>query len=146
MQTSRFQRPCGLATEHPDEFLVKQPRYFPSSALVFFLSHLVWDEMQPETARTRPMSAKPGSARSKDMRSARIRQKATNDGRVPRSKLAERARVIAHIDLAPAERPPATGRLLIAAVMSIGASVGADAALVAIGTHLFPSTNGFSHF
>jgi len=65
---------------------------------------------------------------------------------VPRSKLAERARVVAHIDLAPAERPPATGRLLIAAVISIGASLGADAALVAIGTHLFPSTNGFSHF
>ena len=42
--------------------------------------------------------------------------------------------------------PPSTARIIVVAVLSILASLGADAALVKIGTSLFPSIKGYSHF
>jgi len=58
----------------------------------------------------------------------------------------ERLLTWARIDLDPPHRPPAWWRVVLATVLSIVGSLAADAALVAIGTHLFPSTKGYSHF
>jgi hypothetical protein len=52
----------------------------------------------------------------------------------------------ARIDLDPPHRPPAPWRVAVATVLSIVGSLLADAALVAVGTHVFPATNGYSHF
>jgi hypothetical protein len=51
-----------------------------------------------------------------------------------------------HLDFTPAGRLPAAGWLVVATVLSVGASLLADAALVAIGTRVFPSTVGYVHF
>jgi hypothetical protein len=50
------------------------------------------------------------------------------------------------LDPAPPTRPPAATRLVLATVLSVAGSLLADAALVAIGTHVFPSTKGYGHF
>ena len=50
------------------------------------------------------------------------------------------------VDFKPSSRPPALARVLLATVLSIGLSLAADAALVAIGTKVFPSTKGYVHF
>jgi hypothetical protein len=50
------------------------------------------------------------------------------------------------IDLSPAHRPPQWWRVALATVLALGLSLAADAALVAIGTRLFPSTKGYAHF
>jgi hypothetical protein len=52
----------------------------------------------------------------------------------------------ARIDFHPSHRPPAWWRVGVATVLSIALSLAADAALVAIGTRLFPATNGYVHF
>ena len=52
----------------------------------------------------------------------------------------------ARIDFSPPHRPPAWWRVALATVLAIAGSLAADAALVAIGTHLFPATNGYVHF
>jgi hypothetical protein len=52
----------------------------------------------------------------------------------------------ADIDFRPAHRPPAWARVALATVVAVVASLLADAALVAIGTHLFPTTKGYVHF
>jgi hypothetical protein len=64
----------------------------------------------------------------------------------PPSTLVGRGMAALHVDGKPSCRPPATGRLLLATVLSIGASLAADAALVALGTKVFPSTKGYVHF
>ena len=46
----------------------------------------------------------------------------------------------------PSHRQPVLARVAIAAVLSIIGSLAADALLVAIGTHAFPSTKGYVHF
>ena len=51
-----------------------------------------------------------------------------------------------HVDLNPEHRPPSALRLLVATVVSIVGSLVADAALVAMGTRVFPSTKGYTHF
>jgi hypothetical protein len=51
-----------------------------------------------------------------------------------------------HLDLTPSHRLPGTGRLVLATVLSIAASLLADAALVAIGTRAFPTIRGYVHF
>jgi hypothetical protein len=51
-----------------------------------------------------------------------------------------------HVDLNPEHRPPSALRLLIATVVSLVGSLAADAALVAIGVRVFPSTKGYVHF
>jgi hypothetical protein len=58
----------------------------------------------------------------------------------------ERALAWARIDFSPPHRAPAWWRVLVATALSIALSLAADAALVAIGTRLFPSTKGYTHF
>ncbi len=58
----------------------------------------------------------------------------------------ERALALARIDLSPPHRPPSWWRVLVATILSVVLSLAADAALVAIGTSLFPSTKGYAHF
>jgi hypothetical protein len=58
----------------------------------------------------------------------------------------ERALAWARIDLSPPHRPPAWWRVLVATVLALVLSLAADAALVAVGTRLFPSTKGYVHF
>jgi hypothetical protein len=53
---------------------------------------------------------------------------------------------LARVDLAPRHRQPSAAMVLLATVASLAGSLLADAALVAIGTALFPSTKGFVHF
>jgi Family of unknown function (DUF6069) len=50
------------------------------------------------------------------------------------------------LDFTPSHRLPATGRLVLATILSIAGSLLADAVLVAIGTRVFPSTKGYVHF
>jgi len=50
------------------------------------------------------------------------------------------------VDFTPSGRPPSPARVLLATALSIAASLAADAALVAIGTRVFPSTKGYVHF
>jgi hypothetical protein len=50
------------------------------------------------------------------------------------------------IDLAPRHRPPTATRVVVATVAALVGSLLVDAALVAVGTHLFPSTRGYVHF
>jgi hypothetical protein len=45
-----------------------------------------------------------------------------------------------------AGRPPSAARMIAASLLSIVASLGADALLVKLGTSLFPSIRGYSHF
>jgi len=58
----------------------------------------------------------------------------------------ERALAWARIDFSPPHRPPEWWRVALATVLSLVLSLAADAALVAIGTGLFPSTKGYGHF
>jgi hypothetical protein len=51
-----------------------------------------------------------------------------------------------HLDFSRTQREPSLIRLLLATVLSVGLSLLADAALVAIGTRLFPATKGYGHF
>ena len=52
----------------------------------------------------------------------------------------------ARIDFNPDHRPPEWWRVALATVLSILLSLLADAALVAVGTRIFTSTKGYSHF
>ncbi len=52
----------------------------------------------------------------------------------------------ATINLAPTHRQPSFPRVVVATVVSIAGSLGADVVLVAIGTSLFPGTKGYVHF
>lgn len=65
---------------------------------------------------------------------------------MPEEKLADRLVRLARLDWSPEQRPPSPGALGLATLASLGGSLGADALLVFIGTRLFPSTRGFSHF
>ncbi len=58
----------------------------------------------------------------------------------------ERVLAWAHVDFSPEHRLPEWWRVALATVLAIALSLAADAALVAIGTHLFPSTKGYVHF
>jgi hypothetical protein len=58
----------------------------------------------------------------------------------------ERALAWAHVDLRPPHRPPEWWRVALATVLSLALSLAADAALVAIGTRVFPTTKGYVHF
>src|SRR5580704_5408706 len=57
-----------------------------------------------------------------------------------------RALAWARIDFSPPHRPPEWWRVVVATVLSIALSLAADAALVAIGTRVFPATKGYGHF
>jgi Family of unknown function (DUF6069) len=52
----------------------------------------------------------------------------------------------AHLDFSPGHRPPQWWRVALATVLAVALSLAADAALVAIGTRLFPATRGYVHF
>ena len=58
----------------------------------------------------------------------------------------EQGMALLRLDLSPSHRPPAAGRLALATLLSIAGSLLADAALVAVGTRVFPSTKGYVHF
>jgi hypothetical protein len=60
----------------------------------------------------------------------------------------DRALAMMRIDLGstPSHRQPVLAKVAIATVLSIIGSLAADAVLVAIGTHVFPSTKGYVHF
>jgi hypothetical protein len=58
----------------------------------------------------------------------------------------ERALAWAHVDFSPPHRPPEWWRVVVATVLSLTLSLAADAALVAIGTRVFPTTKGYVHF
>jgi hypothetical protein len=62
------------------------------------------------------------------------------------SDLIGRALAWARVDFSPDHRQPSWGRVALATVLSIALSLAADAALVAIGEHLWPVTKGYSHF
>jgi hypothetical protein len=53
---------------------------------------------------------------------------------------------LVRVDLDPHHRQPSALMVLVATVASLVGSLAADAALVAIGTTVFPSTKGFVHF
>jgi hypothetical protein len=50
------------------------------------------------------------------------------------------------VDFAPAHRQPSAVRVVLATVVSLVGSLAVDAALVAIGQAVFPSTKGYGHF
>jgi Family of unknown function (DUF6069) len=58
----------------------------------------------------------------------------------------ERVLAWARIDLSPSHQPPTWWRVALATILSLAGSLAADALLVFIGTRLFPSTKGYSHF
>src|SRR6202451_2466168 len=58
----------------------------------------------------------------------------------------ERALAWAHVDFSLPHRPPEWWRVALATVLSVVLSLAADAALVAIGTRVFPTTKGYVHF
>src|SRR5580704_14619965 len=57
-----------------------------------------------------------------------------------------RALAIARVDFAPRHRQPNPLLLLVALIIAVAGALAADAILVAIGTHVFPSTAGNEHF
>jgi hypothetical protein len=58
----------------------------------------------------------------------------------------ERALSLVRVDFAPARQQPSAARVAVASVLSVAGSLAADAALVAIGTAIFPATRGYVHF
>ena len=64
----------------------------------------------------------------------------------PKYPLVERALALARIDFAPSHEQPSALSIVVATIASIAGSLLADAALVAIGTAVFPSTKGYVHF
>src|SRR5579863_3411193 len=58
----------------------------------------------------------------------------------------DRLLAVGRVDWKPQHRQPAVLRLAIATVITIVAALLADALLVAVGTHVFPSTMGYGHF
>ena len=53
---------------------------------------------------------------------------------------------LVRLDFAPQHRQPSWARVLLASVIALVGSLLADAAIVAIGTRVFPSTKGYVHF
>jgi hypothetical protein len=50
------------------------------------------------------------------------------------------------VDFSPSHRQPATGRFVVASAVALVGSLVADAALVALGSKLFPSIKHYGHF
>ena len=65
---------------------------------------------------------------------------------MPQKTIIDRSLELAKVDLAPRHRQPSILRVLLAAAISLAGSLGVDAALVAIGTAVLPSTKGYVHF
>jgi hypothetical protein len=60
--------------------------------------------------------------------------------------LTNRLMALGRLDLRPQHETPALWRVALASGLAIVLSLGADAALVALGTHVFASTRGYVHF
>ena len=60
--------------------------------------------------------------------------------------LIDRTLTIARIDWSPSHRQPSLVRLILATLIAVVCALAADAVIVAIGTHIFPSTVGYGHF
>jgi Family of unknown function (DUF6069) len=58
----------------------------------------------------------------------------------------DRSLDLAKVDFAPSHGQPSAARVLLATVMALVGSLVADAAIVAIGEAVFPSTKGYGHF
>lgn len=58
----------------------------------------------------------------------------------------DRSLELAKVDFAPRHRQPSTLWVLLATAISLAGSLAVDAALIAIGTRVFPSTKGYVHF
>ena len=67
-------------------------------------------------------------------------------GATARPAILARLLALARVEWSPRHRAPAVLRLAIATVITVAAALLADALLVAIGTHVFPSTRGYGHF
>jgi hypothetical protein len=80
--------------------------------------------MEPTTERQAPGNSAPGGGRT----------------------LLDQTLGWARIDLAPTHRQPRAIAVVLATLVALGGSLAADAALVAIGTAVFPSTKGYGHF
>ncbi len=65
---------------------------------------------------------------------------------MPHKTMIDRWLDLVKVDFAPRHRQPSTIRLLVATVVSLAGSLGVDAAIVAVGTAVFPSTKGYVHF
>ncbi len=52
----------------------------------------------------------------------------------------------ARIDFRPAHSQPAVSRLMLATIIAIAGSLGANAVLVAVGQAVFPGTRSYAHF
>ena len=65
---------------------------------------------------------------------------------MPPNTLYDRTLDLVKIDFAPTHRPPSSARVVLATAVSLVGSLVADAALVAIGEAVFPSTKGYVHF
>ncbi len=65
---------------------------------------------------------------------------------MPQKTIIDRSLELAKVDFAPHHGLPLFLRVLLATVISLAGSLGIDAALVAIGTAVFPSTKGYVHF
>ncbi len=57
-----------------------------------------------------------------------------------------RALALARVDFSPVRQPPRMVAVVAATVVALAGSLAADAALVALGTAIFPSTSGYVHF
>lgn len=62
------------------------------------------------------------------------------------SSKAQRLLTLARVDFEPAPVQPAKGAVILATIVALGLSLGADVALVTAAEHLFPSTRNFTHF
>lgn len=61
--------------------------------------------------------------------------------------LVDRVLALCRVDLNPTgHRQPSPARLVVATVLSVAGSLAADALLVLIAQHVFPSTRGYVHF
>jgi len=58
----------------------------------------------------------------------------------------QKALDLIHLDFAPRHDQPSAGRVALATVASLAGSLLADALLVVIAQHVFPSTKGYVHF
>jgi hypothetical protein len=64
---------------------------------------------------------------------------------VPQKTIIDRSLELVKVDFAPRHRQPSMLWVLLATAISLAGSLGIDAALVAIGTAVFPSTKGYVH-
>ena len=60
--------------------------------------------------------------------------------------LVDRSLDLVKIDFAPTHHQPSAVRLVLASVVALIGSLAVDAALVALGEKVFPSTKGYAHF